>query len=236
MHSRLRTNSKSSRVIFVVAVVCLLLFFAYSFIGSSDNEVKDVRTFEITKKSIHQPDNDKNNGNHNGNHNDASTKLIETSNQYSLLFPQSIGRNVKHLQRAYNQLSEYYHTRQHECSQIDSNLQLYLKNFTTNKDKYKLPYPYFYYQCSGMCGGFGDRIRGTLTIFYLSLLSNGCFGINWNSPVPITNFFHLPTYDNVFSQCPTCKQDSFYVMDHWEPFRKKIDEGFRSERGGMNDD
>ena len=46
------------------------------------------------------------------------------------------------------------------------------------------------YTCSGsgLCGGWGDRLRGLYSVYLLSVLQNRSFGIEMNRPCPIEKF------------------------------------------------
>ena len=46
------------------------------------------------------------------------------------------------------------------------------------------------YTCSGsgLCGGWGDRLRGLYSVYLLSILQNRSFGIEMNRPCPIEKF------------------------------------------------
>jgi hypothetical protein len=45
---------------------------------------------------------------------------------------------------------------------------------------------------SGGAGGFGDRMMGMVTTFYLALLTGGAFAVNWTSPYDLHTYFELP--------------------------------------------
>jgi hypothetical protein len=66
-------------------------------------------------------------------------------------------------------------------------------------------------------GGFGDRLRGLVTIFYQALLTNASFSIDWRSPFDLSRYFHL-------SNCPIPSgRQSFpivkrRIIDHWNYF------------------
>ena len=59
-----------------------------------------------------------------------------------------------------------------------------LINFPTSSHK---KVKYMKYQCSKFCGGWGDRLRGILSVYALSLLLNREFRIMINHPCSITN-------------------------------------------------
>lgn len=86
------------------------------------------------------------------------------------------------LEEAFNQISHYYRELETNCSRISKNRESEAK--------------YFYaYVCGGMCGGFGDRIRGVLTTFYLALMSKNCFTMKWTNPMPLEYSFEFSKYD-----------------------------------------
>jgi hypothetical protein len=51
------------------------------------------------------------------------------------------------------------------------------------------------YKCESYCGGFGDRLRGIISSYFLSLLSNRHFIIDMPFPCPITNFLQPNLYN-----------------------------------------
>lgn len=53
------------------------------------------------------------------------------------------------------------------------------------------------YACSGpgLCGGWGDRLRGLYSVYLLSVLQNRSFGIEMNRPCPIEKFIRPAVLD-----------------------------------------
>eukprot|EP00730_Choanoeca_flexa_P011693 TRINITY_DN2760_c0_g1_i1.p1 TRINITY_DN2760_c0_g1~~TRINITY_DN2760_c0_g1_i1.p1 ORF type:complete len:443 (+),score=51.01 TRINITY_DN2760_c0_g1_i1:138-1466(+) len=53
----------------------------------------------------------------------------------------------------------------------------------------KLPERALVYTCQDFCGGTGDRLRGIITAFYLSILTNRAFFLHSTIPQPMEAFF-----------------------------------------------
>jgi hypothetical protein len=111
------------------------------------------------------------------------------------------------LDRAWQQFSAYYNTLKSNCSTIDVAIAQGQSHTWDRK--------FFFYQCQGMCGGFGDRLRGALTVFYLAVVGGNCFGLDWGHPVGIDKFFDsLPLYTNAKS-CRACRRRQLHAIDNF---------------------
>eukprot|EP00045_Choanoeca_perplexa_P010411 m.105059 g.105059 ORF g.105059 m.105059 type:complete len:437 (+) comp15270_c0_seq2:215-1525(+) len=51
------------------------------------------------------------------------------------------------------------------------------------------------YECTSMCGGTGDRLRGIITTFYLAMLTNRAFYLHATIPQPLESFFESQYID-----------------------------------------
>ena len=38
-------------------------------------------------------------------------------------------------------------------------------------------------------GGFGDRVRGMVTAYYLALMTNSSFSVDWAKPYNLSDYF-----------------------------------------------
>ncbi|EPZ34199.1 hypothetical protein ROZALSC1DRAFT_27776 [Rozella allomycis CSF55] len=66
----------------------------------------------------------------------------------------------------------------------------YLLNDKSNEEKNKLTF-----RChEHPCGGLGDRMRGAIFVFYLSLFTNRRYDFNWDFPHPIELFIDTPSF------------------------------------------
>jgi hypothetical protein len=45
----------------------------------------------------------------------------------------------------------------------------------------------------GVSGGFGDRLRGMVTTYYLAIMTNSSFAVDWTRPYDLSHFFALPS-------------------------------------------
>ena len=52
------------------------------------------------------------------------------------------------------------------------------------------------WRCREMCGGFGDRLRGMVDVFLLSLLTDRAFFIDHRTPCDLSLFFNFISFDN----------------------------------------
>lgn len=48
---------------------------------------------------------------------------------------------------------------------------------------------------NGASGGFGDRLRGMVTTYYLAIMTNSSFEIDWTRPYNLTDYFAVPSCD-----------------------------------------
>jgi hypothetical protein len=77
------------------------------------------------------------------------------------------------------------------------------------------------------CGGLGDRMKGLVTAFVMALVTNSEFMVQWNSPVPLQEFFSLPRTWKLeqdaerrleyFRSLPIEQKVSMVVLDWWKP-------------------
>ncbi|KAL6063023.1 hypothetical protein QOT17_011819 [Balamuthia mandrillaris] len=57
----------------------------------------------------------------------------------------------------------------------------------------KRPPKYAVYQCgSSLCGGYGDRVTGMISVFLYAILTDRAFMVDWAKPVDITEYFDSP--------------------------------------------
>lgn len=47
----------------------------------------------------------------------------------------------------------------------------------------------------GLSGGFGDRLLGMVTTYYLAIMTNSSFAVHWTRPYNLNDFFALPSCD-----------------------------------------
>lgn len=71
-----------------------------------------------------------------------------------------------------------------QCPNND-NTDIYLEQFLP---KYSNPNRYMIYECSDVCGGLGDRQKGIVAAYLISLLANRTFGIVHTKPMDIISF------------------------------------------------
>lgn len=45
----------------------------------------------------------------------------------------------------------------------------------------------------GVSGGFGDRLLGMVTTYYLAIMTNSSFDVQWTQPYNLSDFFALPS-------------------------------------------
>ncbi|KAL3852989.1 hypothetical protein ACJMK2_016586 [Sinanodonta woodiana] len=91
-----------------------------------------------------------------------------------------------------------------EINKYEAKFNLIFGHLNVNKDKYLI------YHCSFVCGGWGDRIKGIVTSYLLSVISNRTFGINITFPCQLNQLLipNLVNWDFTLR-----KNDLFSVYD-----------------------
>ncbi|KAK3585957.1 hypothetical protein CHS0354_038500 [Potamilus streckersoni] len=105
-----------------------------------------------------------------------------------------------------------------EIKNYEAKFNMMFGHLNVSKDKYLI------YICSSECGGWGDRIKGIVTSYLLSVISNRTFGINITFPCQLNQFLipNLVNWDftlaenELFSVC-----DLDYITNH-EDIQEKI--------------
>lgn len=66
-----------------------------------------------------------------------------------------------------------------------------LANLTMNCDA-RAPVVSFALNKNGVSGGFGDRLRGMVTTYYLAIVTNSSFRVDWTQPYNLSDYFSVP--------------------------------------------
>jgi hypothetical protein len=199
-------NNFSKKRVFIVVVVILVLYFA--FVGFSNDEeapiigLNDLPSLFASRPTFRPrpPVILKTNDKSDDKSDDAS--------------PHSFPTPLRKLQPALDALTAH---------QLESALRCHEADATSKAETTRLSLPYLLYRCNGFCGGLGDRVRGVLTTFYMALVTGRCFGTQWEHPVPISQYFHIPRYEHAADcRSDTCSKRDLTHIDHWEPLRADI--------------
>jgi len=67
--------------------------------------------------------------------------------------------------------------------------------YNNNDDNNNKPIVSFGLSETGPSGGFGDRLRGMVTVYYLALMTNASFAVNWTRPYNLNDYFSVPSCD-----------------------------------------
>jgi len=68
---------------------------------------------------------------------------------------------------------------------------------------------------NGVSGGFGDRIRGMVTTYYLAMMMNSSFELDWTQPYFLNDYFLVPSCDErVGSKDDDAADRSHYDHNH----------------------
>jgi len=70
-----------------------------------------------------------------------------------------------------------------------------LLNVKTNCDAYS-PMVSFGLNKNSVSGGFGDRLRGMVTTYYLAIMTNSSFEVHWLHPYNLSEYFVVPSCDD----------------------------------------
>lgn len=85
--------------------------------------------------------------------------------------------------------------------------------------KFANPKKYFIYRCPchGLCGGYGDREKGMVAAYIISLLSNRSFGIEHKCPGDITKYLRPNKVDWIVTKdkIKGLKTRMHSVIDNW---------------------
>jgi len=65
-------------------------------------------------------------------------------------------------------------------------------------------------------GGFGDRLLGMVTVFYVALANGAAFGVVWETPYRLDAYFDLPC-----SMGPPAGAATVHAVDMWEHFETR---------------
>jgi len=80
---------------------------------------------------------------------------------------------------------------------------------------------YVVYRCqrNALCGGFGDRLYGTITAFYLAMSSQRLLMLDWESPAPIAEFMSPYLFDWRYDPAVLQGGEQFHLryIDSFDP-------------------
>lgn len=81
-----------------------------------------------------------------------------------------------------------------ESSQHQSRIgKAQLPSFTRNCKERATTFSFGLMETGWESGGFGDRLRGMVTTYYLAIMTNSSFSVNWAKPYNLNDYFLVPS-------------------------------------------
>ena len=84
----------------------------------------------------------------------------------------------------------------------------------------------------GVSGGFGDRLRGMVTTYYLAIMTNSSFAVDWTRPYDLSHYFALPSCGRHAAGAKHQKSKQFSTGDSGDVASSSSSES--SKDGGNN--